>query len=150
MKRLFQILMAMTLAFIVVSCSKGEDETQKWEYLFYSPDTYHYSDYSQRVMLDENDVLAEINKLGEEGWELVDVYTKVETVHPNFGNAKYVTGIQPNTRTSRIVYVFKRPLKEHTETKAGPETDTVLDTASVDSAVVDVWDSEDSNDSVAA
>ncbi|MDE6234146.1 MAG: hypothetical protein K2M56_00165 [Muribaculaceae bacterium] len=150
MKRLFQILMAVTLAFIVVSCSKGEDKTKKWEYKFYVPNTYTISDYYQRGMLDENVVLAEINKLGEEGWELVDVYTKVETVHPNFGNEKYVTGIQPNTRTSRIVYVFKRPLKEHTEKKAGSETDTVLDSAAVDSAVVDVWDSEDSNDSVAA
>lgn len=46
------------------------------------------------------------------GWELVDIYTMIETVHPNFGNKKYVTGLQPNTRTQAICYVFKRAIKE--------------------------------------
>ena len=40
--------------------------------------------------------------------ELVDVYTIEETVHPNFGNEEYVTGLRENTRTASINYVFKR------------------------------------------
>lgn len=46
------------------------------------------------------------NSLGDEGWELVDVFEETETVHPNFGNSEYVTGIQPNVRTSEISFVF--------------------------------------------
>lgn len=51
---------------------------------------------------------AKLNELGKEGWELIDVYTTSETVHPNFGNSSYVTGIQPNVRTREVNFVFKR------------------------------------------
>ena len=50
----------------------------------------------------------ELNKLGEEGWELAGVYTNTQTVFPNFGDDKYVTGIRTNTRTSVITFVLKR------------------------------------------
>jgi len=33
---------------------------------------------------------------------------KTETVHPNFGNEQYVSGIEPNVRTAEIDFVFKR------------------------------------------
>jgi len=49
-----------------------------------------------------------LNLFGKEGWELVDIYETTETVHPNFGSSEYVTGIQPNVRTSEINFVFKR------------------------------------------
>lgn len=49
-----------------------------------------------------------LNSYGEDGWELVDVYQTIETIHPNFGDEEYVTGIQPNVRTSEINFVFKR------------------------------------------
>lgn len=49
-----------------------------------------------------------LNLFGKEGWELVDVYENTETVHPNFGNSEYVSGLQPNVRTSEINFVFKR------------------------------------------
>lgn len=42
------------------------------------------------------------------GWELVATVCETETVHPNFGRSDLVTGLQPNTRTGRIVLLFKR------------------------------------------
>lgn len=41
-------------------------------------------------------------------WELVGTVTEIETVHPNFGKEDYVTGIQPNTRTSGTILIFRR------------------------------------------
>lgn len=55
-----------------------------------------------------NDPTNQLNTLGDEGWEVVSAYTEEQTVHPNFGNAEYVTGIQPNTRTSVVNFVLKR------------------------------------------
>lgn len=49
-----------------------------------------------------------LNLFGKDGWELVDIYETTETVHPNFGNSEYVSGIQPNVRTAGINFVFKR------------------------------------------
>lgn len=49
-----------------------------------------------------------LNIFGKDGWELVDIYQTTETVHPNFGNDQYVSGLQPNVRTEEINFVFKR------------------------------------------
>ncbi len=54
------------------------------------------------------DPTPQLNKLGEEGWELVSVYTTTETVFPNFGNKEYHTGVKSNTRTQTVNFVFKR------------------------------------------
>lgn len=60
----------------------------------------------------------EFNKLGQEGWELVSAVTQTETVWPtldvrrNFDGSKFVAEREKisNTRTSRIIFIFKRPL----------------------------------------
>lgn len=54
------------------------------------------------------DPTSQLNKLGKQGWELVNVYTTTETVFPNFGNEDYHTGVKSNTRTQTINFVFKR------------------------------------------
>ena len=41
-------------------------------------------------------------------WELVDIITETETVHPNFGNDDYVAGIQPNVRTRSVILLLRR------------------------------------------
>lgn len=60
--------------------------------------------------------VSELDALGQAGWELVDVITEVETVHPNFGSSQYVTGLQPNTRADRAVLLFKRPAQPVADT----------------------------------
>lgn len=112
MKHLIYILISVALALGSISCSREGKikESQKWEYKIISSWGVDRSDYlSKGIPVPEN----ELNKLGDEGWELVDVYTRIETVHPNFGNAKYVTGLQPNTRTEAVFYVLKRPKNEN-------------------------------------
>lgn len=117
MKNLYYLFVAILSAIGLVSCTKDQDEIQKWEYKIiseYGIDRGHF--VSKGIPMPEE----ELNKLGKDGWELVDVYTRVETVHPNFGNEKYVTGLQPNTRTEAILFVFKRPLKS--DNKKSSET----------------------------
>ena len=96
MKKLFVSLVA---AIALTACSSN------WEYKVVTVDGTSTSEFSPNSF---NVSLEDLNLFGAEGWELVDVYTVVETVHPNFGNSEYVTGLRENTRTSSINYVFKR------------------------------------------
>lgn len=57
-----------------------------------------------------------LDKYGKEEWELVDTYLEMETVRTNYGNDKYVTGLQPNVRTQILVMIFKRPLVKSKDT----------------------------------
>lgn len=79
--------------------------TSKWEYKIVTVENEQASAFeASEIKVSSED----LNLFGEEGWELVDVYTIIETEHPNFGNSEYVTGIRENTRTSSVNYVFKR------------------------------------------
>ena len=71
----------------VVTVKGTEEESSKFD-----PNKFEISDES-------------LNLFGEDGWELVDVYEKTETVHPNFGNDQYVSGLQPNVRTAEIIFL---------------------------------------------
>lgn len=53
---------------------------------------------------------SKILEMGLLGWDLCTSYLEVETVHPNFGNVAYVTGLQPNTRPSKLILIFKRKI----------------------------------------
>lgn len=109
MKKVFYFIVAAFVALGLASCSKEKKEEgpQKWEYKTLIVYTYSVSDYFNPIIFYPKDRLDE---LGTEGWELVNVYTTIETAHPNFGDAKYVTGLQPNTRDNSVNYVFKRPV----------------------------------------
>lgn len=109
MKKLLSILGAIGLLCFVNSCSNEKLESQKWEYKTLA---VNGNDFSEFWAKNFPVPVEKLDSLGSQGWELVDVYTQIQTVHPNFGNAKYVTGLQPNTRTCLILYVFKRPLKD--------------------------------------
>lgn len=50
----------------------------------------------------------EFNALGKQGWELVGSYLEMETAWVNFGREEYTTGLQPNIRPQRVVFIFKR------------------------------------------
>jgi hypothetical protein len=53
----------------------------------------------------------DMDDLGADGWELVGSFLEMETAFPNFGNEKYVTGLQPNVRPQSAVLLFKKPIK---------------------------------------
>lgn len=100
MKKLFFVV--VILSAISISC------TSKWEYktiIFKGTEQEEFAKFTTRKI----DIpTTSLNSLGEEGWELVDIFEKIETVHPNFGNDEYVTGLQPNVRTLEVSFVFKR------------------------------------------
>ena len=66
--------------------------------------------YNSRMPHEFESPTYKLNNLGEEGWELVSVYTTIETVFPNFGDAEYHIGIKTNSRTESINFVFKRKI----------------------------------------
>lgn len=49
----------------------------------------------------------ELSALGNQGWEIVGSYLELETAYPNFGDAKYVTGLQTNVRPQRLVLILR-------------------------------------------
>ncbi len=100
-KVFFCFMLVMTMA----ACS---NDSQTWVYKVVKvagKEADFLPDYGSLVYGDQTPML---NKMGADGWELVDIYTEVETKHPNFGNSEYVTGIRENTRTSVVNFVFKR------------------------------------------
>ncbi|PWB06987.1 DUF4177 domain-containing protein [Paramuribaculum intestinale] len=100
----FLISMALAAAALsVTSCQQNG----KWEYKVVKVAGTEGSNGKFGGM-QFSDPSGQLNKLGEEGWELVSSFTEESTVHPNFGNSEYVTGLQPNTRTEVVNFVLKR------------------------------------------
>lgn len=113
-----KIVLLFTITLMLFSCNKGQvKERTKWEYKIVKIDgeTTQYQDFGG---CDFNDPTQQLNSLGAEGWEVVSSYTEVETVHPNYGDPKYVTGIQPNTRTTVVTIILKREKREKQEKNA--------------------------------
>jgi hypothetical protein len=54
----------------------------------------------------------ELNKLGNQGWEISTSYLEMETVFPNLlASGSGVNGLQPNVRPQRLVVILKRNKK---------------------------------------
>ena len=114
MKKVLFICCILAAAF--VSCTPKK---QTWEYKVVKvagKGAERLADYGPLVYGDQAPML---NKMGKEGWELVNIYTEVATAFPNFGNSEYVTGLRENVRTTVVNFVFKRPYKEETDVKPG-------------------------------
>lgn len=106
MKKTAYIIICLCVL-LFASCNKSK----KWEYKIVPIKGYSLTDgdYTNDSF---DDPTPTLNKLGSEGWELVSSYPITNTVFPNFGDDKYVTGIRTNTKTTVISYVFKRETKE--------------------------------------
>ena len=100
----FILALAVVIAAFSLSSCQGNG---KWEYKIVKVAGSAGSNGNYGGM-QFSDPSSQLNKLGEDGWEIVSTYTEVNTVHPNFGNAEYVTGLQPNTRTEVVNFVLKR------------------------------------------
>lgn len=136
MKKNSLIVAILAIITGLAACSKKEEkeEAQKWEYKVLEVFGLGSSDYFCRGYYQAP--TDKFDELGQEGWEMVDAYSKIETVHPNFGNKEYVTGLQPNTRTQSIVYIFKRPCIK------GVENDTPYESISNGGADIPTEDIE--------
>lgn len=95
-----KILFCLLTSFFLVSCGSNT-----WEYKVVSVKGEDAGKFSPTELKVTNENL---NSIGKDGWELVGIYTTNETVHPNFGNEEYVSGLQPNVRTNSVNLVFKR------------------------------------------
>jgi len=95
---------------VLLGCHSNE----KWEYkvLTISNQGYDRDGHDALKATKASPSESDLNKLGAEGWELVASYLEIETAYPNFGDAKYVTGIQPNIRPQSAVLIFKRHFKK--------------------------------------
>lgn len=99
MRKLFCfILVVITMTTGFISCSKKE-ELQKWEYKTLTTWSIDLGEFSELYITIPQ---AEMDSLESQGWELVDVYTRAGTVHPNYGSEEYVTDLQPNVRTTGV------------------------------------------------
>ena len=95
-----KLLIYGAVLFAVMGCKSS------WEYQIVTVSGAAENDFFSRNMALRE---ACLDSLGAEHWELVGMFTTTETVHPNFGDAKYVTGLQPNVRSQSVNFVFKRP-----------------------------------------
>jgi len=98
-------ILSLVILFIFIACSNN------WEYKIVTVIGTEQSSYgnmrAKSFYIPDDD----FNKLGKEGWELVDIFEIIETAHPNFGDERYVSGIQPNVRTAELNFVFKRKIR---------------------------------------
>lgn len=106
-KPILTTLLILIAAILLVLCKIEK----KWDYkvvVFYGEGysrTGRDAGKSDTIKLPEKS----LDKLGENGWELVTSCSEEETAFPNFGSEEYVLGIQPNIRPQKLTLIFKRP-----------------------------------------
>ena len=131
-----KIIVLLFVAAIFTACSNEK----KWEYKELVVEGYSYEFAGEQSkmysrMFGSNE--SKLNQMGQQGWELVSSYPIIETVHPNFGDKRYVTGLQPNTRTSKIVFIFKREYKGDKEKQKNKALQAPSETEFADTVAVD-------------
>lgn len=102
-----KVFKVLTL-FVLVTLMSCSSKTAEFEYKVVKvvgKEAELMADYGPLIFQDQEPML---NKLGSQGWELIDTYTEIGTKHPNYGNSGYVTGIRSNTRTTAVSFIFKR------------------------------------------
>ena len=109
------VILISTIAYGIISikASIGVTQEQKWEYKTVNITPSANNSRTGTGASEYNAITpseTQLNTLGGEGWELVSSYLEMETAYPNFGDEKYVTGIQPNIRPQSVVLLFKRPV----------------------------------------
>lgn len=108
----FVLILLLCIGIGVVAGGFFFKSAPTWEYQTVS----YFTDENDRTGLNAlkfstiNVDEAQLAQLGAQGWELVGTYLEMETAYPNFGKEEYVTGLQPNVRPQRAVFIFKRPI----------------------------------------
>ena len=106
------------IAAMFVSCSKNNDEQRKlWEYKIVKIDGKEPEKLADRKPRTFDDQTPMLNKMGKEGWELVNVYTEDETVFADLSNEHLKLYMRGNCRTHNINYVFKRQVDSNNTPK---------------------------------
>lgn len=126
MKTYYFIIAFICIPFIFTACNKE----QKWEYKVL---TMYGDDWSKRYCRDFEEPTDTLNKLGQEGWEVVGVYTETETAYTDFGGERIIIHYKENVRTSCVRYILKRPYTSKEKAEETAECDTAyVDTCAVD------------------
>jgi hypothetical protein len=109
----YRLVVASCVALSLLGCA-GLGKAEKWEYkvVYVMNEGHDRTNDGAMKFTSVSPSEADFDGLGAEGWELATSYLEVETAYPNFGNSGYVTGLQPNVRPQRVVFVFKRPATE--------------------------------------
>jgi len=117
MRKFIVLLMLVPcLAWAQKTTAPQQPKKQKWEYFIYKLNPtprdyekeYTIGDYEDKEANFFNPNIEVLDSLGSEGWELVDTYTEVYTLFPNFGQKGYHTGMKENVKVKNICFVFKR------------------------------------------
>ena len=89
-------------------------QAKEWEYRVVKVPGHYYIISSKQDLYpceqDEDELTQTLNQYRD--WELVGTTMEIETVHPNYGNDDYVTGLQPNTRTCSVILIFRKEKQE--------------------------------------
>lgn len=85
-------------------CSSTTNNNKQWEYKVVKVNGQE-SEKEDKEPLIFNDQAQMLNKMGKDGWELVNTYTEDETVYPKYGGYA-----RENHRTKAVNFVFKRQL----------------------------------------
>lgn len=129
MKTYYFIIAFICIPFVFTACNKE----QKWEYKVLTMYGNAYGEHSSRDFEEPTDTL---NKLGQEGWEVVGVYTETETAYPDFGGRNLIIHYKENVRTLCVRYILKRPYTNKGKAEETSLVDT-CDIVCVDTACVD-------------